>query len=190
MAYLTPAEVRQSHRDLLDDSRFPDAELSALVEEFEHLAERYRGVAYEPRSSVEVHPTAGDCTLILRHVKVRGEPTFEVDGSPVVVPHLSIDHDAGIVSGSFRHHSVAITYEHGFDAPPPAAVRACGLYVWREAMSAANPNTSNSYMTSNADLGIVERASTADWSAGRPTGWLDVDRALNGLDDYRTGGYA
>ena len=35
--------------------------------------------------------------------------------------------------------------------------------------------------------GTYTRFSTPDWNAGRPTGYLEVDRLLNSLPDYRFG---
>lgn len=190
--YLRPGDLR-THPDLASESRFSDALLEGLVAEFELVAERYRGVAYTIREAVETHhverPTR---CLVLGHRKVRSVDLVEVDGEPRSV-NVQVDRPAGVVNfiGCTLHAGFwTVTYQHGHETPPAAVLRACRLFVWREAMAQANPNTANTFLTSNTELGIVERASTADWGAGRPTGWMDVDRILNGLEDLRGGDLA
>ena len=59
------------------------------------------------------------------------------------------------------------------------------LCVLRARASGVSRNT-----LSEATEAGTTRYSTPDWSAGRPTGWLEVDRLLNSLPDYRTPGIA
>lgn len=191
--YLTPAQIRDQVPDLADEDRFTDADLAGLVAEFEGTAERYRGCAFTTREVVgEVHTLdLPGTSLVLRHPLVQEVTALALDGTD-----LEGDQVLGSASGiltyasGFGVGSVTVSYSHGHETPPAGVLRACRLYVWREAMAEDNPNTGNSYVTSNPQLGIVERSSTADFAAGRPTGWLDVDRLLNGLPDHRTPGIA
>jgi len=43
---------------------------------------------------------------------------------------------------------------------------------------------SRNTLSEATDAGTT-RYSTPDWEGGRPTGWLEVDRLLNTLPDYR-----
>jgi hypothetical protein len=87
------------------------------------------------------------------------------------------------------HGPVVVTYTHGFSETPPAVLRACREFVRAKALqyTGNQPRNALSYTDDN---GYSYRESTADWNAGRPTGLMVVDDALNSLDDYRTPGVA
>ena len=70
-------------------------------------------------------------------------------------------------------------------ARPAAVLRACRLYVRSCALS--DQSSIPRDVLGQSFEGTYTRYSTPDWDAGRPTGYLDVDRLLNTLDDYRTG---
>jgi hypothetical protein len=83
--------------------------------------------------------------------------------------------------------AVSVTYSHGIDTPA-VAVRACAEYV-RAVALAERSGTSRDVIAQSFDGGFT-RYSTPDWSRGRPTGFLEVDRLLDTLPDYRVPGVA
>ena len=72
---------------------------------------------------------------------------------------------------------------HGATSTPAALLDACTEYVLCVARNRAS-GVSRNTLSEATDAGTT-RYSTPDWSAGRPTGWLEVDRLLNTLPDYR-----
>jgi hypothetical protein len=85
---------------------------------------------------------------------------------------------------SSNPHVVGV--EHGVDNPT-ALTRACILYV-SAIVNRDDAGTARDIIWTSAEGG--QRYSTPDWKAGRPTGMLDVDAALNALDDHRSRGPA
>lgn len=65
---------------------------------------------------------------------------------------------------------------------------ACAEYV-SAVVTARQSGTSRDIVAQTID-GSWTRYSTPDMSAGRPTGWTEVDRLLNSLADYRIPGFA
>lgn len=65
---------------------------------------------------------------------------------------------------------------------------ACAEYVAAVSTSRGS-KTSRDVIAQSID-GSWTRYSTPDMSAGRPTGWTEVDRLLNSLGDYRIPGIA
>lgn len=197
--YLTAAAFRDQVKGEFSaaDSVVNDDRLTELIEEFEDVAERYRGVAFTPRSAtVSMHPRCRR-PWRLGHIEVTAITTVTIDGTAVADPAAGelIRHQLGwllvpSVSWPSPQTSLTIAYTHGLAQVPVAVLRACRLYVSREAWAEANPTDGNTYSTTNADLGITVRESTADWARGRPTGWLDVDRQLNKVPDRRPRGMA
>lgn len=187
--YLTPAQVRRRRSDLVE-SEFPNELLTDLVAEFETDIERARGCAFTTRTETETrHLPAGCRSVKLAHPLVQAISSITVDGTP-------IDHTVAEIVGPYRNRlicpglagEVVITYTHGFTTTPPKVRRACALWVWHEAQSDANPTPGNSYMTARIDQGgatVVNRTSTPDWAANRFTGYIDVDKLINQLFDYR-----
>lgn len=68
--------------------------------------------------------------------------------------------------------------------PPKALLRACRQYVRACALSDKS-SVPRDVITQADGSGGYTRFSTPDKDAGRPTGYLEVDRLLNSLDDYR-----
>lgn len=188
MAYLTPAQIRERHPSLTAP-KYPDSLLTDLEEEFRTKLERFRGVAYSSTSSVEFHEIAQGAREVLTGRRlVTSVTSLVIDGTAYTGGFKASGQRIGLLKAlePLPAGEGVLTIVHGFASTPAAVKRACGLYVWREASAAANPNTGNSYLTTNAELGIVERSSTADWEGDRPTGWLDVDRIVTGLEDFRS----
>lgn len=192
MTYLSASDLRST----VDLSGALDEALDGMVAEFESLAERYRGVAYTPRETTETVPVGPCRQVVLSWPLVRSvtavtwrqndtTTALDADGLAALVVDGS---EIGPIPG--YADTATVTYTHGYDSPPAGVLRACRLYVRHEWLAEQAPNTGNTYMSYNADVGVTERVSTADWSAGRPTGWLDVDRLLNALPDHRVPAFA
>ncbi len=187
MAYLTAAEIRErvarsGSTDPL--AGLPDAVLDEYVGEFEAIAEDYLGKAYQSRTATEVHRVHSVTDVIcLNNVGATAITSITVDGSVLGVSTYELDKAEGIVrrtSGCFSPVDAAtIVYAYGTSTVPPALKRACALYVQRTA-EAEKSGQGRDLIAQGIDGGTT-RYSTPDKAAGRPTGWLEVDRLLNSL---------
>lgn len=72
--------------------------------------------------------------------------------------------------------------------PPARLKRAAAEYVTAVLQSERSGQSRD--VISQVGDGTTLRYSTPDWSLARPTGWLEVDRLLNSLPDYRLPGIA
>lgn len=191
MPYCTPADVRAVYPALDDTGIYPDALLSTLIDEFEQIAEQYRGTAYLPRTVTEtlvVPPGTYWTNLVLKHAPVTAITNFTLDGNAVT--GYTLDQTLGRVNNTYLFGqwtngfgTISITYTHGLTSPPTPILRACKMYV-RNAAKADQSGTSRDVLSQSVD-GATTRYATPDWKAGRPTGWLDVDRILNSVPDNR-----
>ncbi len=194
MAYLTAAQVRsRASRFMdLDATTYPDGDLNALVAEFEEIAEQYRGVAYVSRTATEIHTFhTVTKTLVLRHPKATAITSITVDGTALDSTSYHLETEVGIVryDGVFsNYYPATVVYTHGFSAVPERLQRATARYV-AAVLRSEESGTSRDVLSQNFDGGTT-RYATPDVAAGRPTGWLEVDRLLNSLDDYRPMGIA
>lgn len=190
--YLTPAQIRVRVPSLADVSKYPDVALSDLVTEFEELAEEYRGVAFTPRTAVETQTVApGATVLILNHPRVRSVASLVVDGTTVGATTYKVteagwlESSTGLsIAGGYSTAAAVVTYDHGLDSPRLGLLRACREYV-RICAIADRSSVPREVIASSAD-GMTNRYSTPDKEQGRPTGYLEVDRLLSSLPDYRT----
>ena len=188
MPYPTVDEVRErwAHRHL-DSGKYPDPVLQELIDEFAGIAERARGVAFDPRTTTEIHTLAERVRSVeLMWPFVSAVSTVSLDGVTVDGPHSVTDADRLV--GPFGCGDLSVTYTHGIETPA-AIRRACMLYVYREAV-AERGGGQNPAVQRNPELGALELQRTPNWSAGRFTGWPDVDRLLNSVDDHRNRGPA
>jgi len=191
--YLTAQEVRDRARSdsLSDDDVFTDDYLEELVEEFEDIAERYCGVAFIPRTTTETRDVAGAASLILRP-RITAVSAFTVDGIASTVYTLTEDVEAlriGVLP--FTAHasgSIAVAYTHGYATIPATIRRACVEYV-RACALRSDTGTGRDVIQQGFDGGST-RYSTPDWHAGRPTGYIEVDRLLNSNRDFPDQGVA
>ena len=83
----------------------------------------------------------------------------------------------------YWHGRATSAFRHGLTSQPAALLDACTEYVLSVARSRAS-GTSRNVLSEATEAGTT-RYSTPDRDAGRPTGWLEVDRLLNTLPDYR-----
>lgn len=184
MPYLTAAQVRARVPALVNTTMFSDSEINLLVGEFEEIAERYRGVSFTPRNHTETF-TRPSTSLLLSRQPVRSITSFTVDGVAGDVTDLTVDLATGKIQGGRWTLStpVSVTYSHGLDAPPAVVLRACAEYCRSVAMSDRS-GQSRDVIAQSFDGGIT-RYSTPDFTRGRPTGFLEVDRLLSSVRDYR-----
>lgn len=193
MPYMTASALRSAVPALNDTGKYPDSVLTGLITEFEEIAEEYRGVAYIPRTATETFtvPLASSA-IILRHVRVRSVTSVVIDGNTVdptsydYTDHGTLVTRVGFLGSAYMPVSRAvIVYSHGYDSPPQGVLRACRMYVYYSAM-ADRSAVPRDIIATSAD-GLTTRYSTPDIRAGRPTGYLDVDRLLNSQPDERMG---
>lgn len=183
--YLTPDDLRALRGDDLSGAN--DARLASLVASFEQIMERYRGVAYTPRDATWSGTVGCGGVLLLPTMKVRSVSSLTVNGDAVTGYTLDVE-TGTIYLGSGYERTVAVSWSHGFDAPPPLVLDACAEYVV-SAWVASNAGNSRNVIGQTTD-GVTIRYSTPSWSQGRPTGYLEVDRLMDSLDDYRVPGVA
>lgn len=187
--YLTPAEVRERRPQLADDTIYGDDELASLVAEFEEIAETYAGVAFTPREATAV--VLGPAfSVVLHHWPVRSITSVIVDGAEGdPASYLLYTERGWLMNGPLGAASeLVVTYSHGYDAPPADLLRACAEYVRATAM-ADRSGQSRDVVMQSFDGGMT-RYSSPNWAAGRPTGFLEVDRLLARVRENRVGGIA
>jgi hypothetical protein len=187
MPYMTPDDLRTRVNVLANVGDFPDEHLEELIEEFEDIAERYIGVAYLPRETTETADLCRSSVFLAKWPQITAVDEITVDTVDVTTEYTfsngwSIDL-GGTYSGVF-----SITYTHGFTEPTKPILRACREYVRSCALADRSSVPRDAYLQ-NGD-GITFRLSTPDWAAGRPTGYIEVDRILNSVDMYRVPGIA
>jgi hypothetical protein len=183
---MTADELRARVK-VLDDPSIEDEWLEELVAEFEDIAERYIGVAYEPRETTETVDVCRAGRFLTKWPQVTEVSELTVDGDAVTTDYTFTDGWSINLDGWFTG-VLSVTYTHGFEAPTPAILRACREYVRSCALADRSSVPRDAYLQ-NGD-GITFRLSTPDWDAGRPTGYIEVDRILNSVDRYRTPGVA
>lgn len=183
--YLT-AEAATTRDDRL--ASFEAAPIDAQIASFEPIAERYRGVAYTPRDASKVFTAGCASSLILPNTRIRSVTSVVIDGATIDPANYQPGLSAGVIKSrsGWSYQSLTVTYTHGYDAPPGELLDACTEYVLSVLKSRASGVSRNTLSQGSPDGGTT-RYSTPDWEAGRPTGWLEVDRLLNSLRDERFG---
>lgn len=189
--YVEVAEVRALGADTAS------ADLADIVRHRDKIAdtaERYRGVGFVRQLSVE-HLTGSGRDLLVEWPHATVLRYLSVDGDEVDVADYALSSD-GTLAGvsSFPRPStpgpnVVVAYEHGLDEVPPGAVEASLIYI-QAALARARSGLSRDIIWTTGPDGTGSRYSTPNWDEGRPTGYIDVDRYLNELDDYRPAGIA
>lgn len=200
---MNPGDVRGRVPALADSSKFSDDQIEGLVAEFEEVAEEYCGVAFTPRTATETFSGRPRWALPVREFSPSWcSPTLMMPIElqwPLVRSITSVtsggvlvdvaDYQTDLASGRIFYGQadptldLVIVYEHGMDAPPVVLLSACGEYVRSCALQRAS--TVPRDVIGQTFEGSYTRYSTPDRSQGRPTGYLEVDRLLNSLPQYR-----
>lgn len=186
MAILTAADVRERQKArVASEAAFPDLVLDDLIADFEQLYARYRGAAPETWTATQTLAAGTfSSTVVLDWPLVQSIDQILIDGDEWAGGY-TLDSAAGIVHGLPCHGHLTLGYTHGPDEASSAVKRLCALYAAKTAVADSKADSGNAYAVVVGDA--VERRSTPDWAAGRPTGWIDVDGGLNQLPDYRSG---
>lgn len=179
MPYLTADQIRD-RVPALDDPGISDDEIEERVAEFEDIAERYTGVAYLPREATHTVEVCGSRWLSPNHL-ITAVSSIEVEG--VAVTGYTFSDGYGIDFGTRRTGTLEVTYTHGMTTPPAAILNACREYV-RSSILAARSSVPRDVISQSGD-GFTTRYSTPSWSQRKPTGWTEVDRLLNSVQQYR-----
>jgi hypothetical protein len=167
-----------------DPDAFTDDVIDDLIEEFEDIAERYRGVSYIARTTTETVEVDRCKRHVLEHVKVTAISSITVEG--IAVTEYTFRDGFSVVFDGEQTGTLAVAYTHGFTSPPVAVLRACREYV-RSNATADRSRVPRDVISQSGD-GFTTRYSTPSWDQGRPTGWVAVDTILNSLTDYRAPG--
>lgn len=179
--YLSLVELANL-RDL-DASKHSLALRVSFRDEFEDIAERWTGQAWVPRYARERLPY---CTHLLGHLAPRSILAV-ADGDDAVVdfadwllePWGLLTSTLGnpVLTGTWPY---TVRYLHGADRPPVDLKNACADYVRAKCLAQQN-RTGRDVLSQTDPSGIGTQWATPDWSKGRPTGYLDIDRVLTSL---------
>ena len=188
--YYTVAELRTLVRPISDDGKYPDALISALIADYEELAERARGVAYRHREATTTL-LAPACRTTLPHVSVVSVDSVTVDGvewTTEQVEEIKVVGALGVIEAHWTGGLVVdVAYTHGYETPGPSILRGCREFVRARAIESQGNAPRNAISWSD-DSGFSYRDGTADWNAGRYTGLRVVDDAINTATDHRVPG--
>lgn len=176
-------------------STTPVATLAKWRRVFEEKAESYCGVAFVPRYARQTAvgngltsillPTIGNVTPRLRTLL----SASAVDTAGVATPFTltnwrftdygQITSDGDVFTRSVNgERNLIFEHEHGLDAPPFDIAQACSEFVAAKVLQSTNRHARDLLSETNPS-GISQHWSTPDPDAGRPTGLLDCDAALN-----------
>jgi hypothetical protein len=177
MAYITAANAKAQQSSLAD---FTDAEVNAAVAEFQDICERYCGRKFGTRSATfEVGTRPLPANLALPDTDI-SSVSATVDGTSVSMSNVTINEDAGTLrnmpwAGTYPTTAL-VAYTVGTSAVPAVLASGAAEYAARTLNSRAS-GTSRDVRWQSPD-GAVSFV-TPSWRDGRPTGYTDVDRALN-----------
>lgn len=183
MAYLSATAVKAKAPELTTRS-VSDADVDALVAEFEELAEDYCGVAFTPRTVTGAVIWPRRSTLLFfPHSYLRTVTAVSVDGTAFTSDELTdftgtdLDLASGIGTRYGWGDRVVVTYTHGLDSPPEAILRACVDFVKAKGLANASSRPKE-VIGYTDDSGWSYRLGTPDPDNGRPTGVMEVDAVL------------
>jgi hypothetical protein len=149
-----------------------------MAEYVEHYCRR----SFVPQFTIEHHWGAGGSCLPVFHAPVSAVRAATIDGDAIDVA------DIDILDGVVLHRDdgwtagvpVVVEIEHGDPFPPARLVTAMVRAIRRDLLGRGAQSPSD--MLWETVDGNTVRYSTADSTAGRPTGVLDLDAVLN---EYR-----
>ena len=175
--------------DLTDTNKWSDTVLTDLISEFENIAEMYLGVAFVSRTVTgETHYLQGQSMLRTYWKEVTAVSSITVTPwqsttQTLSASDLQIHRNTGdVFLGSCYSGVAVISYMHGYATTPAPILRACREYV-RSCALRDYSTVGRDVIAQSVDGGGTTRYSTPDWNAGRPTGYIEVDRLLNSQDN-------
>jgi hypothetical protein len=188
--YLTPTQVRSRIPALSNQTTYTDLELTNLVSEFEDIAERYLQTAFVTRTATAEKIVRPNKWVQLANRPVISVSAFTVDGVAGTLSELTVENATGLIYGPAWYGAdvLTVTYTYGLATTPEPLLRACAEYC-RSVAFADRSGQSRDVIAQSFD-GSMTRYSTPDWTRGRPTGYLEVDRLLNSFREYMTPGLA
>lgn len=184
--YLTDQELT-SLRDIAGQAhKFTFDDLREKLTEFEDIAEEYCGVAFVRRYARDLLDGSGVSRVYVSRRPARSLLSVHVAGSSystslfTLYTHGVLDYLTGsFTSPTVSGLNIAVGYEHGLDRPPPKIVHAAKQWI-RSTLFADRSGVGRDVLSiTDTQTGGSTRYSTPDWDAGRPTGFLEVDRDLN-----------
>lgn len=179
--YCTIGALREEPK-LDDKNRFPDALIAEIRDEVESYVEQAAGISFVPTFGSERHIGDAGNNIVLRHNAVRSLVSVTVDGTAQNLSNLELlDGDQLYARGGFPFIStrpVVVKLEHGEDRPPVKLVREVKKAIRSELLSRGAQAPRDLLWEQTAD-GNTVRYSTPDFFAGRFTGNLSLDAAIN-----------
>lgn len=177
------ADALRSVKPLDNKSRFPDADLNALVAEFEEIVEQAKGVAFTPRDATYTCPGVRGCRLELPHRMVTDWTSVSIDGTALSAGQLAkivLDGNAGTLHypGGWLGDVIEVDYTHGLAVPPAAVLRACKEYVRARALKQSGNQPRDAAGPAGVDGTSYPVAATT------PTGVRAADSVLANVRDY------
>lgn len=188
--YATVPELR-AMKGLAESDGVSTADLVAKRDEFAGIIEQARGVSYVPQAAT--FSVDGGCDVMVPHLACTGLVSVTENGNDVtsqctILPYGELTRLTPFLPPAVEDRTnVTVVYTHGYDAPPAAAREACREYV-RSAIVRSRSGQRD--VIAQTAEGMTLRYSTPDWSAGRFTGFVEVDRLIGSLPDERVPGMA
>lgn len=198
--YGQEVEVVGAHIVTLNELRsLPGLESSAKVssdllrelrDEFTDRAEDYCGTSFVPRYRRDVIKGSGSVNLLLSRTfptTILSASSTDTSGTVTAFTVTNWDpQDSGLLvtdgdaftSTTYGERNLSVAYEYGLTSCPPAIKRACKDYVRAKALEQGS-RVGRDLIRETSPDGFSQQWSTPDPAAGRPTGLLDVDAALN-----------
>lgn len=173
-------EQLRTEQGLDDNTRFPDALIADVRDEWSDYLDDICNRAFVPRLVRETHPAG---RVVVRHPDPRKIVAAWVDGTKLTsLPGVSTDGVTGLVA----RRGATVLVEVGWDHPPAMLVREARKAIGRELLmrSAVSPNDR---ISETFGEGGTIRYSTPDPRAGRWTGMLSLDPVIAQYQAARAG---
>lgn len=179
MAYVTAAVAKARNTSLTD---YSDAYVNDAVAEFEALAEEYCDRAFTSRTATEYVNARPLCSTVqLSHTGVTSLTSITADGVSVATTDVRIDRENGRLhnipwTGTTLVKDAVIVYVYGPASVPKDIARICIEYAARTLNGEASGTSADvRWQSPDGAVSFV----TADWNAGRPTRFSDINDVLN-----------
>ena len=177
MAIITAAAAKAQEASLADAT---DAAVDSAIAEFEELVETYCNRRYVSASKTfEVSERPLPATVLLPDINV-SSVTATADGVSVDMGDVIVIETSGVIHRmpwAGTSPAAAVMSYTTVDATIPLAIKRAAAIFAAKVIGAAASGTSGDVRWQSADGAYAME--TADWSAGRPTAWREVNRVLN-----------